>query len=82
VTDVPQPSKPVCGIGGCGCEAVASVDVRCTLWFATHSDLAADNGEEPHWHVGGYIEPVPIHAVMHVCAHHTVAVEVSNDRPD
>lgn len=70
---------PHCGYLDCGKDAVGSRAVRGTVWFASHSRLNPANGEETHWELGGYIEPVAITMSIHVCEeHNAVTQEVEN----
>ena len=67
-----------CGFIGCGNSAVGSAAVRGTVWFASHSRLSPANGEEPHWELGGYIEPLGLIMNIHVCEDHNIMQEVVN----
>ena len=73
--DSEAPQTPRCGFADCGNSAVGSRAVRGTLWFATDSRLNPANGEEAHWEVGGYIEPVGLMICIHVCAEHNALTQ-------
>lgn len=61
---------PHCGFLDCGKSAVASRAVRGTVWFASHSTMSPANGEEAHWSLGGYIEPMWVTVAIQVCEEH------------
>lgn len=65
-----ETEAPPCGFADCGSSAVGSRAVRGTVWFATQSRQSPANGEEAHWELGGYIQPVPVICSIHVCEHH------------
>lgn len=70
-----DPQEPICGFVDCGNYAVGSRAVKGTVWFATHSRQSPANGEEMHWELGGYIQPMPIVASIHVCEQHNAVTQ-------
>jgi hypothetical protein len=45
------------------------------MWFATHSRMSPANGEDPHWELGGHIEPIGVVVAIQVCAEHNYSTQ-------
>lgn len=77
--DPEVPEGPMCGYLDCGESAVGSRAVKGTVWFASQSSRSQANGDESHWVLGGFIEPLPVIVSIHVCErHNAVTQEVPN----
>jgi len=75
----PEEARPKCGFIDCGNSAVGTRAVRGTVWFASHSRQSPANGEEAHWELSGYIEPMWVMVAIHVCEEHNATQEAIVD---